>query len=143
MDGEPTDDSPLVGGGEGPLLVPWNSFLTSTLGTDRTGVPFVAGAFAGTLPNDFTISDLILGAGTEEAWMGAEASSIEPKVTDEPGMCQQCERMPITNVSHTCFRANSGTARASDAILERHTLTKSTWSSRMSWCSGAISIRGR
>ena len=49
------------------------------------GVP---GASAGTLPNDFTESDLIVGVGVVEACIGAEASSIEPKVTDEPGMYQ-------------------------------------------------------
>lgn len=44
----------------------------------------MAGVVAGTLPNDFTVSDLMVGAGAVEAWMGAEASSIDPKVTEEP-----------------------------------------------------------
>lgn len=40
---------------------------------------------AGTDPKDFTPSDLIGGAATGDEDIGAETSSIEPKVTAEPG----------------------------------------------------------
>ena len=41
--------------------------------------------FAGTEPNDLIPSGFIIGAGAGEDEMGAEASSMDPKVTDEPG----------------------------------------------------------
>ena len=40
---------------------------------------------AGTLPNDLIPSGLIVGTFAGEDDIGAEASSIDPKVTDEPG----------------------------------------------------------
>ena len=41
--------------------------------------------FAGTEPKDLIRSGFIVGAGAGEDEMGAEASSIDPKVTDDPG----------------------------------------------------------
>ncbi len=41
--------------------------------------------FAGTEPNDLIRSGFIVGAGAGEDEMGAEASSMDPKVTDDPG----------------------------------------------------------
>ena len=45
-------------------------------------LPFVAAA--GTLPKDLIPSGLIVGTDAGEDEIGAEASSIDPKVTDEP-----------------------------------------------------------
>lgn len=56
--------------------------------TDPTGdLPFacVVDGDAGTVPNDFTVSALMAGILAGEEEMGADdASSIDPKVTDEP-----------------------------------------------------------
>lgn len=40
---------------------------------------------AGTVPKDLTPSDLIDGAAAGDEDIGAEVSSIDPKVTAEPG----------------------------------------------------------
>ena len=40
---------------------------------------------AGTVPKDLTPSDLIDGAAVGDEDIGAETSSIDPKVTGEPG----------------------------------------------------------
>lgn len=46
--------------------------------------PFPFEVEAGTEPNDFIPSGLIVGTAAGEEDMGAAASSIDPKVTDEP-----------------------------------------------------------
>ena len=48
-------------------------------------LPFV---FAGTEPKDLIPSGFIVGTAAGEEDMGAEASSMDPKVTDEPGACE-------------------------------------------------------
>lgn len=79
---------------------PWNSFLTSNLGfatgvedavfdnEAAAGLPLTGWAevgVAGTVPNDFTPSVLMGGTEAGDEDIGAETSSIEPKVTAEPG----------------------------------------------------------
>jgi hypothetical protein len=83
--------------------VPWKSFFTSNFGVevegladadtdanadaDGAGLPFTAASWEGcavTDPNVLGASDLIGGTDAGEEDNGAEASSIEPKVTAEP-----------------------------------------------------------
>ena len=93
-DGEDDDDDEEDDG------APWNSFLTSNLGfatgvedavfdnEAAAGLPLTGWAevgVAGTVPNDFTPSVLMGGTEAGDEDIGAETSSIEPKVTAEPG----------------------------------------------------------
>lgn len=87
---------------DAPLLFePWNNFLTSSFAVDvesfadadtdvdadceGDGLPFTAGSVVGcavTEPNVLGASDLMGGTDAGEEDSGAEASSIEPKVTE-------------------------------------------------------------
>ena len=85
--------------------MPWKSFLTSNFADDGVegldaevdtevdadvdgeGLPFIAGMVEGcavTVPNDLGLSPLIGGIDAGEEDNGADASFIEPKVTEDP-----------------------------------------------------------
>jgi len=83
-----------------------------------------------TLPKDFTPSDLINGAEAGDDDMGAAASSIEPKVTEEPEKGEKMRRLGIL-WEHTRFDGAYTVARHADSILNRHTLAESAWTSRV------------
>lgn len=113
------DDTDSEGGceeedDEGPLLLPWNSFLTSNFAgvdglaadvdTDANeegdGFPLTAGigvACALTVPNVFGGSALIAGTDAGEEDNGADTSSIEPKVTAEPRGGEN-----VSELAHCC-----------------------------------------
>lgn len=88
---------------EALLLEPWKSFLTSNLGCEAEeggfavedtdvdeevdGLPFTADTgveAAVTLPKVLIASDFIGGTEAGEEDIGAESSSIDPKVTEAP-----------------------------------------------------------
>jgi hypothetical protein len=65
---------------------------------EMEGLPLTCPAVAGTVPKDFT-SDLMGGAAEGEEDMGAETSSIDPKVTADPNEITLLVRT-VQHVSH-------------------------------------------
>jgi hypothetical protein len=99
---------------------------------------------AGTVPNDFTPSDdLTTGADAGDVDICDEASFIEPKVTAEPrkgGNNVEKYRMGTKNNKRlTWFYGAHVTPWHTDTIFNRHSLTKSARTTRvslMNWSSG-------
>jgi hypothetical protein len=88
-----TDDaaSGALGGGFGDAVDP-----------EVDDLPFMRPESTGTLPNDLTPSDLIGGTEAGEEEIGAEASFIEPKVTEGPCFTDPIFRVGTLTPSFTC-----------------------------------------
>jgi len=100
------------------------SFEDPAVETEAGGLPLTwVDGVAGTDPKDFTLSVLTTGVAAGEDDKGGERSSMEPKVTAEPGMKVRMEtrRDEGESVSTLSDRAHI-TSRDTDAFFYWHAL---------------------